>query len=518
MKVVTSAEMKQLEAEAAKLSVSQSRLMDNAGKVVAEDTLRLLGGAHGKKTVILAGPGNNGGDGEAAAHNLAESGMKAVLFLCTSRPAGDDNLQMAILHGAKVIEAAKDENLAALVDELASADAVIDAVFGTGLSRPAEGLIQKILLRLSDAKNARPSLKILAVDVPSGLNPDTGEVDPVTPFADYTITFGLPKRGLFSPSGAERAGEVITADIGIPAHLTETLAGETITEDWARSVLFHRSPYAHKGTFGKAMVLAGSQHYIGAARWSCGAAARVGAGLVTLAIPKGLQPLFAPSLPEATYLPLAEATAGLVYPEAYRTVLRAIESYNSILIGPGLGPSKRTHEFALKTIFRLPETIRLILDADALNYLAGVNEWWKRIPFDAVLTPHPGEMARLCGLTAEQVQADRFGLALTKAREWNKTIVLKGAFTLIASPDGRLFINPSANAALATAGTGDVLAGAIAGLLAQGMSPFNAASLGVYLHSMAGEAVKNRIGDAGLVATDLLPELPLAIKQLQEKS
>jgi NAD(P)H-hydrate epimerase len=238
---------------------------------------------------------------------------------------------------------------------------------------------------------------------------------------------------------------------------------------------------------------------------------------VTLAIPRGLQALVAPTLPEATYLPLAEAATGVVYPGAYKTVLDAAQGYNVILAGCGLGQKAMTKEFTLKAIFRLSETQKVVLDADALNHLAEVKEWWKRIPFDIVLTPHPGEMARLCGLTAEDVQANRFELARQKAAEWNKTIVLKGANTVIAAPDGALRINPSANAGLATAGTGDVLAGVIAGLLAQGLNLFDGATLGVYLHSQAGERVKQRLGDAGMVASDLLPELPLVIKEIKGK-
>jgi len=282
-------------------------------------------------------------------------------------------------------------------------------------------------------------------------------------------------------------------------------------------VLPYRSPYSHKGSFGKALVVAGSANYIGAAYLACSGAMRVGAGLVTLAAGRSLREVIASRLAEATYLPLIESPSGTVYPDAYKTILEAAPDYNAVLIGCGLGQKPTTKELTLKTIFRLQDSQKVVLDADALNHLSTVKEWWKRILFDAVLTPHPGEMARLCMLTTEDVQANRFELAQQKAAEWNKTIVLKGANTVIAAPDGRLLINPSANAGLASAGTGDVLAGAISGLLAQGMNLFDGATLGVYLHSQAGEKVRQRLGDAGMIASDLLLELPLVIKEMKGK-
>jgi NAD(P)H-hydrate epimerase len=515
MKIVTASEMKQLEVEAEKLGISSSQLMENAGRAVAESARRILGGISGRKILILAGPGNNGGDGLVAARYLSEWGGAVTLYLCSPRPGDDTNLKLALERSVAVIEAENDENQAQLVALLSSADLVIDAIFGTGQSRAIEGVFQKVLFRLGEAKNARPSLKILAVDLPSGLNADSGCADPATPFADYTVTLSLPKRGLYSPIGAERAGEVIVADIGIPDQLTGILKTESITSGWARSMLPYRSPYAHKGSFGKVLVVAGSANYIGAAYLVCGSAMRVGAGLVTLASAKSLQPIVASKLSEATYLPLVDSPTGTVYPDAYKTILEAALDYNAVLIGCGLGQKAATKEFALKTIFRLPEEQKVVLDADALNHLADVKEWWKRIPFDMVLTPHPGEMARLCELTAEEVQANRFELAQQKAAEWNKTIVLKGANTIIAAPDGRLRINTYANAGLASAGTGDVLAGAIAGLLAQGTTLLDGATLGVYLHSQSGERVRQRLGDAGMIASDLLMDLPLAIKELK---
>lgn len=508
MKIVTAAEMKQVESETERNGLPPSQLMENAGLAVAE-IVRRTTGAPDKKVLVLVGPGNNGGDGLAAARHLSGWGVDVTAYLCSPRDEAETS-------GLRSIDGRSDGDQHRLVSLFGEADIVVDAIFGTGQNRPIEGIFQKILLRLGEAKNAGRSLKIVAVDLPSGLDADIGKPDPVTPFADVTVTLGLAKRGLYSPAGAERAGEIIVADIGIPARLTEGLRSGSVDSDWARSVLPYRSPYGHKGSFGKVLVAAGSANYAGAAYLACAAAMRVGAGLTSLAIPRSLQIAVASRLSEVTFFPLAESSPGTVLPDAFKTVLAAAKDYDVILSGCGLGQKPQTREFSLKIAFQLKPDKKIVLDADALNHLSSYKEWWKRIPFDAVMTPHPGEMARLCGIESGEVQANRFEFALQKAAEWNKTIVLKGANTVIAAPDGRLRINISANAGMATAGTGDVLAGVISGLLAQGMNLFDAACLGAYLHSKAGERTALRLGNAGMIASDLLAELPLAIRGLKE--
>ena len=293
--------------------------------------------------------------------------------------------------------------------------------------------------------------------------------------------------------------------------MKEKFTSEPITADWARSVLPKRPADANKGTFGRVMVVAGSINYIGAAYLACSGAMRVGAGLVTLATPASLVPIMASKLTETIYLPLPESSPGA---KAIRDVL---SSYDVLLIGCGLG--RQPAMASLVKSLLLEETKSLppaVIDADALNALAGMPGWWRKLTDNAILTPHPGEMSRLAGVSVGDVQADRTGMATEMARGWHKTVVLKGANTVIASPDGRAMTSPFANPGLASAGTGDVLSGIIAGLLAQGLSLENAAACGVYLHGEAGEVVKKRLGDAGMIASDLLPELPLAIKRLKE--
>jgi hydroxyethylthiazole kinase-like uncharacterized protein yjeF len=381
-----------------------------------------------------------------------------------------------------------------------------------------------VLDRVRRAKIRRPGLKIIALDLPSGLNADTGEVDPGCLYVDHTITLAFPKPGLFKFPGAERVGEISVVDIGLPGFVEEKAAPDYLADEWAKAALPERSPQANKGDFGKVLVLAGSINYIGAPYLACSGAMRVGTGLVTLAAVGRLHSILATKLTEVTYLPLPEVRPWVVAPEAIRLLFRQFENYNVLLMGCGLGQNETVARFIRSILLSHPKAKTakpklpsLVLDADALNALAKVPRWWNLLPEDAILTPHPGEMARLTGMTVDEVQLDRLGLARKMAAEWHKTIVLKGAHTVIAAPDGRSQISHVANAGLASAGTGDVLAGAIAGLLAQGLNLFDAAAAGVYIHGMAGEAVKARLGDAGMVASDLLPELPLAIRELKAR-
>ncbi len=509
--------MRQVEQECAKIGLPTQVLMENAGKAVAEEVRQILGAVRRQHILILIGPGNNGGDGLVAARHLHDWGAKVSLYLCSQRPSEDSNLKLVQERNMTCVEAAQDENLDKLDKLLSTANAVIDALFGTGTTRPFRGLFLQALDRVSGARKKRRGFRIIAVDLPSGLNADTGTVDPACLYADNTITLGFPKPGLFNSPGAERAGKITIADIGIPTYLAEQVTTELITNEWAKSVLPERPLAANKGSFGRVLVVAGSINYIGAAYLACSGAIRVGAGLVTLATATSLQPILASKLTEATYFPLPESHPGIISPGAARLVRQQFNQYDVLLLGCGLGQSQSAIRFITATLLRGKAALpSLVLDADALNTLAKIPNWWQQLTDDAILTPHPGEMARLAGVSVDEVQSDRIGIAKKVALEWHKTIVLKGAYTVVAAPEGRYRISPIANPGLASAGTGDVLSGAIAGLVAQGLSLFDAAALGVYLHGEAGEMGRARLGDAGMMATDLLPTLPLAIKQLKE--
>ncbi len=518
MKILTTSQMHQVEQSCAKIGLPTDMLMENAGKAVAEEVKQILGDIDQQHILILIGPGNNGGDGLVAARHLHDWGAKVSLYLLSQRPPDDPNLKLVLECGVTCIEVTQDENLNRLDELLLSANAVIDALFGTGKSRPLSGIYRQALDRASRAKKKQPGLHIIALDLPSGLNADTGAVDDACLYADNTITLGFPKPGLFNFPGAERAGKITVADIGIPPYLAEGVTTELITNDWAKSVLPQRPPQANKGSFGRVLVVAGSINYIGAAYLACSGAVRVGAGLVTLATAISLQPILASKLTEVTYLPLPESHPGIISLQAARLVRQEFSHYNVLLLGCGLGQSQSAIRFVKSILLREKVALPwLVLDADALNTLAKTPNWWQQLTDDAILTPHPGEMARLVGVSVDEVQSDRAGIAKKIAQEWHKTIVLKGAYTVIATPDGQVKISSIANPGLASAGTGDVLTGAIAGLLAQGLSLFEAATCGVYLHSEAGEMVKAKLGDAGMIATDLLPVLPLVIKQLKSE-
>jgi NAD(P)H-hydrate epimerase len=384
--------------------------------------------------------------------------------------------------------------------------------------------------------------RVLAVDVPSGLDCDSGAVDPATLPADSTVTFAFPKRGQFLFPAAAYLGELWVADIGIPPELASEIPIEVSTPSLVRSILPARPLNAHKGTFGKVMVVAGSPNYTGAAYLAASAAARAGAGLVTLGIADSLHPILASKLAETTFLLLPHDT-GVLAPSAVRPLLEKLGDYDALLLGPGLGRDEKTQDFVAQLIGpeaggkkghlgfvepatpgtragrRLPP---LVIDADGLNALSELPNWAHALPPLTVLTPHPGEMARLLDATVAEVEADRVQVARRAATEWNAVIVLKGAYTVIAGPpseheaeaDAAVYVNPFANPALASAGSGDVLAGTIASLLAQGLAPLEAAVAGAYVHGLAGELARQEIGAAGALAGDLLPRLPTSIQRI----
>jgi hydroxyethylthiazole kinase-like uncharacterized protein yjeF len=517
VKILTTSQMHQLEESCAKIGLSTDVLMENAGRAVAEEVRRILGKIDQQHILFLIGPGNNGGDGLVAARHLHYWGARVTIYLLGQRPEGDQKLRLVKERGVTCVDLAEDDDMRRFDELLASANSVIDAIFGTGLTRRFGSLIMRVLERVNRARKEHPGWRIIALDLPSGLNADTGAVDSSCLYADYTITLGFPKPGLFKFPGAERVGRISVVDIGMPAHLVEEATTEYIAGEWVKTVLPERPLQANKGSFGRVLVVAGSLNYIGAAYLACSGAMRVGAGLVTLAT--SLQPILASKITEVTYLPLPELRPGIISPEAARLIFQQLERYNVLLMGCGLGQSQPAAKLVRSILIgeRKQPLPPLVLDADAINILANTPGWRTKLTTDAILTPHPGEMARLAGVTVEEVQADREGIARNLAAKWNKTIVLKGAYTVIASPQGMVKISLAANPGLASAGTGDVLSGAIAGLLAQGLSLFNAAACGVYLHAEAGEMARVKLGDAGMIASDLLPELPQVIKRIKEK-
>jgi len=518
MKIVTSDQMRAIDRRAAEAGITTELLMENAGRAVAGEARGFVDYIAGRIVLVLAGPGNNGGDALVAARYLHEWGADVSIYLLGERAAGDKNLALAKHHGIPLAFLHKDIKLAKLKNLLAAAEVVIDGILGTGRARPIEGGFKETLDRVNREKQRRPRLITLAIDIPTGMNADTGAADRSCLKADLTVTLGLPKPGLYSFPGAEMAGKVVVADIGIPERLSRGIKTGLITAAWAQSALPARPASANKGTFGRVLAVVGSENYIGAAYLACMGAARVGAGVVTLSTAKSLQPILASKLTEATYAPLPETAKGILSEKAASAILSILPYYRVLLMGCGLGQHPNTVDFVRHVLSGLPENPPvLVLDADALNIVSGIDGWWKQLPAGTVVTPHAGEMSRLLDISIARLQGNRLEMCRKAAAHWDKVVVLKGAFTIIADPAGRVRICNYANAGLASAGTGDVLAGAIAGLAGQGIPLFDAAVLGVYLHAAAGEMVKDELGDAGMLASDLLPVLPKVIKELKEK-
>ena len=521
MKIVTSEQMKTIEARSEAAGVSTDALMENAGLAVATVVREHIEQAIGRKftgqsVLVLVGPGNNGGDGLVAARHLFQWFAQPTVYLI--RPKQDSDSRLDEVRGLPIpiVESVNDAELSQLRAVLNDAQMVIDALLGTGSNRPIEGTMKAVLDEVRREKANRPERLGRAVDIPSGVNADTGVVDEAAVTADVTAALGYPKVGEFTSPGAEMCGLLETVDIGIPDGLDEDVQLELMTQEWAKGLLPQRPSSAHKGTFGRALIVAGSRRYVGAAYLASRAASRAGAGLVTLALPEGIQNAVASNIVEPTYIPLPESSPGTMEAEAASLVLDELPQYSALLVGCGVGLETPTRLAIQRILFESKTMDKpTVVDADGLNILSAVRDWPKRFTQKAILTPHAGEMARLLGRKDRIESHERITVSTRSARAWNKVVVLKGAYTVIARPDGVALMSPFANPGLASAGTGDVLAGIIAGLLSQGISLENAAALGVFLHGLAGEYVREELGDTGMIASDLLPALPKTIKALR---
>jgi len=517
MKLVTVEEMQRAERDS---GVPTPELMESAGLAVAQEAWLLLGELAERRILVLVGPGNNGGDALVAARHLREWGADVMAAILKPRESDDPNFAALVDRDVPVLDLSEDasDDYKRLGDALGGAELVIDGLLGTGRARPIEGDLAAVLSRLAEARASRLPPRVLAIDLPTGVDADTGTVDPLGIKADHTVAFQWSKVGLHVLPGSAYSGHVEVVDIGIPAEMADLVRTELMTDRLVGRLLPERPSGGHKGTFGSALVVAGSPQYIGAAYLACSGALRVGPGLVTLACAGSIHPIIASKLMEATFEPLNDYEGHLSGAEVHQ-VRRIIErGYQTLLVGPGLAQGGYQQAFMKSLVAGLDtDTLNaVVIDADGLNNLAGLDKWWDtKVP--CIITPHPGELARLSGLTVDEIQSDRLGTARRLAAEWSVTLVLKGANTIIAGVDGRLRISPFVNPGLASGGTGDVLAGVITGLIAQGVEPFGAASAGVYLHGFAGERVRNDLGDAGMIASDLLPLLPRAIKDLREE-
>ena len=512
MRIVTVAQMRAIEANAEQLyGLNGETLMLSAGTHAAVIAKTWLGGAvDGLRWLFLIGPGNNGGDGLVMARIMSHEGADVAIYYWK-----DNRLE----YERVTVTDGTGSSADAFTNALTEADVVVDALLGIGHSRPLADTMVELNNKIRVEQAERDGqLRVIALDIPSGLNADTGAVDEGTLAADLTITFGCPKPGLFWYPGAAYSGEVLVASIGLPAELALGGIAELSTAHEIAQLLPKRPDDGNKGNFGKVLTIAGSQQFPGAALLAATAAGRIGAGLVTIATTPTLIPAYVGTFPEATYALLPETMNGRA-----EICIQAASKVDAVALGPGLSQDEGTQQWLVDTltgIRDLPDANRpyLVVDADALNLLSQIDNWWQLLPAQSIITPHPGEMNRLFGSHTEHMVSsggpDRLDIARDCARRWSVIVVLKGAVTIIAGPTGaeneRPWLNYAPNPAMATAGAGDVLSGTIAGLLAQGMPPFAAAVAGVAIHSQAGKQASHALGDvrAGMLAGDISQFLP----------
>ena len=509
MKVVTAQQMRALDQEATQdLGIPSLLLMENAARGLVDRIEVHLGKVQSQKVVILSGSGNNGGDGLAAARHLRMRGAEVTVYLFTvpEQVSGDAKVSLEIWQkSCGVLYTQNRLCWDQLETDLRGCHLVIDALLGTGLTRAVEGEMARAIALLNTVKSKqRP---VVSVDIPSGIAADTGERLGMAVQADYTFAIALPKYGHYTGAGLEHRGVLDVIDIGFPPPWVEA-AGLT-TETISAPVMKPRPRGVHKGQMGHLLVVAGSLGKLGAARMTGYAALRTGCGLVTCALPRSLAQTATDPM-EMMTLPLPETDAGTLDGAADVQIVNAAKNKDAVAIGPGLS----LHAATQKLICALIETIEcpMVIDADALIAISENFAVLGRHSERLILTPHEGEMARLLKISSQEVQKDRFAAVLKLATQYRVTAVLKGAHTLVADPEGRIYVNETGNPGMATAGTGDVLTGVIGGLLAQGLAPLEAARHGVYFQGRAGDLVRPRMGESGLMATDIIHKLPEAMQ------
>ncbi len=516
IKIVTAAQMQELDRRTIhEAGIPGRTLMDRAGSGVVHYIEQILGPPRGKSITILCGKGNNGGDGFVVARLLHRGHANVRVLAMTppselSRDAATMYRQFVRAAGKSHIHLFSSKSQAQSL--LRDSDILIDALLGTGLSSDVTGRYADAIDSINEA--GRP---VVAVDLPSGLHADTGAILGRAVRALLTVTFGLPKFGLFQGHGIDLAGSVRIVDIGIPPAYIESVQTRTcvMTSEFVRASLPARKPSSHKGTFGHAGIIAGSVGKTGAAAMAAQSALRVGAGLVTVAVPSSVNDILESKLLEAMTIPMPETKARTFARTAFDRLSAFIAARTAVAIGPGLSTHPETVELVQALIERLDRPA--VLDADALNALAGRASVLTTCKVPPILTPHPGEMARLeTDATSQSVNADRIGTAFRFARERGVLVVLKGARTVVARPDGAAAICPTGNPGMATAGTGDVLTGMIVGLLAQGLASWDAACAATYLHGLAGDFAAAEKGEAGLIAGDVIERIPHAVMNTYE--
>ncbi len=522
MKLVTVDQMRALEKEADSRGLRYKKMMFNAGRGLA-DLIEVRFKSCENRTILgLVGSGNNGGDTLVALTELGKRGWKPTAYLVKARESDDERLKEFKLAGGKVVSAQADPVFEKLKRLLGKCTVLLDGVLGTGINLPIKGLVAAAL---KTAANFDPKPFTIAVDCPSGVDCTSGDAAPECIQADSTVCMSAVKTGLLRFPAFNFVGELETVEIGLPQDLTSwgNVGDQVIDSKLVASLLPKRPLDTHKGSFGIAMLVAGSTNYAGAALLAGRAAYRIGAGLLRIGIPEPLYSPLAGQLPEATWLVLPHLN-GFINIEASGIIQQNINKVNALLLGPGWGTADCTLDFFKDLLINKKQPAgleninlpQLVIDADGLRLLSQIPDWQRLLPETAVLTPHPGEMAALCGLEIEIIQKDRLEIARRFAVQWNQVVVLKGALTVIASPQGQAMVVPLATPALARAGTGDVLAGMITGLLAQGLDGFSASVSAAWIHARAGMLAAQWLGSsASVLASDVIEAIPQVLNSLE---
>jgi len=517
MKLLTAAQVRELDRKTIReIGIPGPVLMENAGRAVVASIRKRFAQLAPGPVLVLAGKGNNGGDGYVIARCLLDCGwqVRTIVIAAAAAIRGDAAVHLRALKrcGGEVVHAASEARLDSALSRGIPPRLVVDALLGTGLDKEVRGLYRQVIAWCN-----RQATPVVAVDIPSGVAADSGQILGDAVSASLTVSFAAAKPGLFCYPGAARCGDVDVAEIGIPAGLVaeEPGLGEFIGPVEAAALVPPRPLAGHKGTFGHLLILAGSRGRSGAALLACEGGGRAGAGLVTLATPRSLQDVFMTRLSEAMSLSVADSE-GAPSAAAYEEIVDALQGMDVLALGPGLGTAETTQLLVQRLVRDCEKP--LVVDADGLNALTGhLKIFSGRRGSFPVLTPHPGELARLTGIGIPEIEADRLNVARHFAQAHRVVLVLKGARTIIASPDGRYRINGSGNPGLASGGMGDVLTGLIGGLLAQGLDSLDAATLGVFLHGLAADRLAQRQGFAGILASDLAGEIPAARQFLADK-
>jgi NAD(P)H-hydrate epimerase len=494
--------MVQIEKEAEKAAdLSTYVLMEKAGQVVADEAAKFLSGKD--KVLIICGKGNNGGDGLVAARWLRKQGFSPTIFLLSEKETLTSEAKRALEKLPVDIPILSD--IAILRSSLPEFSLVIDAIFGFSLKGAVRGLAAEVIKLLREVE-----VPILSIDIPSGVEADTGQVYGEVVKASETITFTCPKVGLILYPGANFVGKLIVREIGIPKEIvTKNCRRFLIQADLVQRWLPKRAPDIHKKAVGQVLVIAGSQGMTGAAVLTAKAALRMGAGYVSLVIPASLNEILEGKLTEILTYPMPETLNKTLSEKAFVQISKLVQNYDVVILGPGLSTHSSTVKLVQRLVAKLPN--RLVLDADGLNALVEVTDILSERRSETIITPHPGELARLLGKESGEIQSDRVGVCEEVAKTWQLCVLLKGARTVVSTLDESC-LNPTGNPGMATAGTGDVLAGMIGALWAQGLSSFKAAAVAAYLHGLAGDLAIKEFTEYSLIASDLIAYLPKALK------